>query len=171
MIAALAPDQRPAKCPRMGAPVPALALFALLAHKFPPSPSAPSASLRYNLGPSEAFKFRPSTFDRFISSQLYYFQTITNSLGFLETLTPVFSSKSELFCRNTRGGVSPKKRSFRISNFQTLASRPSCNLVNPLRRSASHASPFVFRLLQNPCSATPFLSHPYKTPGGCGVHA
>jgi hypothetical protein len=54
-----------------------------------------------------------------------------------------------------------------ISNIQTLSSRPSYNLVN----ASAADSPFVFITIQIPLPATPFVSHPYKTPGGVTLRA
>jgi hypothetical protein len=100
------------------------------------------------------------------------------------------SSKSTLFGQNTRVGV-PKHfratRRFRrhMRHLAPLAPGPSIDCAYFLsprgctRRShypllTAHdprfCGPFVFILLQIPFPATPFLSHPYKTPGGVRVH-
>ena len=92
---------------------------------------------------------------------------------------PLFSHSYGLF-------VVPKKlKSFAIKQIRTLCAKyrgvwgisavaqrtqrlPAAG--RSLRyRLASISYPFVFRILQIPFPATPFLSHLYKTPGGAGA--
>src|SRR5882762_1194678 len=60
-----------------------------------------------------------------------------------------------------------------FSKPRLLTSVPVSSLLSPATPCVSttlrFCRPFVFILLQIPFPATPFLSHPYKTPGGVGV--
>ena len=96
--------------------------------------SVASPSLLFSLPES----FRLSTFGCRLPvlRQPLSFQSTMNSLPLSKTSTPLFSVKSELFDKNTRGGVYIKKRSFRISNFHTLENQSDCNSVTPSLQSA-----------------------------------
>jgi hypothetical protein len=58
--------------------------------------------------PKDPVATRSSAVDQaFASTYPSYYQAITNSLPFRQTPTPLFSSKSTLFRKNTRGGGYP----------------------------------------------------------------
>src|SRR6266404_6569543 len=59
------------------------------------------------------------------------FQSAAASCALSKKLSPLESGKSSLFWQNTRGGVPPQNRSFRINKFQPLFCAPVCNLVTP----------------------------------------
>jgi hypothetical protein len=94
--------------------------------------------------------------------QIPSFVEITNSLAFSKNSTPLESSKSKLFCKNTRVGGTGAHHLFSGQPF-SVASVPRSSAPLPhVCRS------FVFSSLQNPFSATPLFSNPCKTPGGVG---
>ena len=61
---------------------------------------------------------------------LLYFLPLAASLSLSKKSTPLESSKSSLFCQNTRGGGALQKPPRRISNLQPLFSAPVYDLVN-----------------------------------------
>src|SRR5579859_5844640 len=66
-----------------------------------------------------------STVNPFISSQILYFQPITNSSYFSKMAIPLPSNKYELFCKNTPGWIPPQQShptqdaSISVSNWRT----------------------------------------------------
>jgi hypothetical protein len=113
-----------------------------------------------------------------ISFTSFRLRTLFRSLRSFSHPHPLFSMTSVLFLQNTRGGGYLHKSPLWNQQLRASFFALSCNCFNWLLLGPENSdiqtfrrafcSPFVFILLRIPFPASPFFSHPCKTPRGGG---